>query len=71
MACFAAGAMATESRCFGEVPAAATTEPRRAALVRVPSLDDSDLAVSDAEARSALHIRKAVESTVHTNPRPS
>ena len=47
--------------------AAATTDPRRAALARVLS----SLADSDPKARSALHIRKAVKSTVHTKPRPN
>jgi hypothetical protein len=47
--------------------AAATTDPRRAALARVLS----SLADSDPKARSALRIRKAVKSTVHTKPRPN
>jgi hypothetical protein len=57
---------ATERRCFCGMLVAATTDPRRDALSRVPWL-----AVSDPKARSALHTRKGVRSTVHIKPRPN
>ena len=52
---------ATKRGCFCGMLAAATTDPRRAALVLLPSLADSD-----PKARSALHTRKGGKSTVHT-----
>ena len=57
---------ATKRWCFCEMLAAAATDPRRAALVRLPLL-----ANSDPTARSALCIRKGVRSTVHIKPRPN
>ena len=53
---------ATKSRCFCGMLVAATTDPRRAALVLLPSLADSD-----PKARSALRIRKAGKSTQFTS----
>jgi hypothetical protein len=44
---------ATKRICFCEMLVAATTDPRRASLVRVPLL-----AISDLKARSSLHISK-------------
>ena len=57
---------ATRRGCFCGMLVAATTDPRRAALVLLPSLADSD-----PKARSALHTRKGVRSTVHIKPRPN
>ena len=53
---------ATKRIRFCEMLAGATTDPRRAALVRVPLLADSD-----PKARSALRIRKAGKSTQFTS----
>ena len=53
---------ATKRRCFCGMLAAATTDPRRAALARMTSL-----VLSDPKARSALHTRKGVKSTQFTS----
>ena len=57
---------ATKRLCFCEMLSATATDLRRAALVRLPLL-----ANSDPKARSALCIRKGVRSTVHIKPRPN
>jgi hypothetical protein len=54
---------ATKRRCLCAMLAAATTDPRRAALVRVPC---TSLADSDPKARSALRIRKEGKSIAST-----
>ncbi len=54
---------ATERRCFCGMLVAATTDPRRAALARVPWL-----AVSDPKARSALHKKGQIDRAHQASP---